>query len=331
MTIDGKSYGYSAMDSEERKERYSRREWLKMGAGAAAVVSAGGLGAAESRGKWTDESEAKYVVKLFDWLKADLAKRVQTLSSEAEVQFRLDYKYLDVAEDQRRARTFERYADGSLSGSAADRHVQACLEDFERVRQALAAQEAKAAEGWKAKMAPMLARDGAIFDTRVSAERLTVVLDSSPSMTPYLAKLRTEISRDFAEAYYAEVSGCDLSRPAVASWFYSSPSPLSNPFSPDRHIPQVPTQKDRPHSMFIGWTRDAPAALSCMVDLMKTDAIYWFCDFDDPTNDNVIKEFAGKVGAGKTKLFIHTLDRKPPKSLVALAEASGGAVVKKRI
>ena len=89
--------------------------------------------------------------------------------------------------------------------------------------------------------------------------------------------------------------------------------------------------EDRPHPAFIGWTRDASASLLCMVDLMKTDAIYWFCDFDESSNDAVIKEVARKVLAGKTALFIHTLDRKPSKLLATLAEISGGAVVRKRI
>ncbi len=319
------------MISEERPGPYSRREWLKMGVGAAAAISVGGADAAEGRGKWTDENIAKYSLLLFAWLQENFAKRVQTLSSEAGIQFELDYHYLDRGGDKRRARVFEKFADGNLSGPAAEKHIRACLEDFERVRKALAAKEAVAATGWNAKMAPNMARDGTIFDTRVSAECLTVVLDSSPSMSPYLAKLRAEIARNFAEATFAEVSGCDLSRPAVVPWFYGSPSPLSNPFTPDRHIPKVPTPEDSPHSTFIGWTSDAPAALTCMVDLMKTDAIYWFCDFDDPLNDSVIKGIARKMMAAKTALFVHTLDRKPPKLIAALAEASGGAVVQKRI
>ena len=83
--------------------------------------------------------------------------------------------------------------------------------------------------------------------------------------------------------------------------------------------------------MFIRWTRDAAAALECMADLMKTDAIYWFCDFDDPTEDSVIKEIARKILAQKVALYIHTLDNRAPKLLATLAEKSGGAVVKKRI
>jgi hypothetical protein len=89
--------------------------------------------------------------------------------------------------------------------------------------------------------------------------------------------------------------------------------------------------KERPHSAFIGWTRSATSALESMVDLMRADAIYWFCDFDDPTDDGIIREFARKVIDKKVKLFIHTVDKRTPELLATLAEKSGGKVVKKRI
>jgi hypothetical protein len=68
-----------------------------------------------------------------------------------------------------------------------------------------------------------------------------------------------------------------------------------------------------------------------MADLMKTDAIYWFCDFDDPTDDFVITGIARKIIEQKVALYIHTLDKRTPKLLATLAEKSGGAVVRKRI
>ncbi len=150
-------------------------------------------------------------------------------------------------------------------------------------------------------------------------------------MAPYLDAVRKEISRDFSGAYFVEVNGCQMERAAACPWFFAAASQWANPFAPERHIPKVPTVPDEPHSAFIRWTRDAPAALDCMVDLMKSDAIYWFCDFDDQTTDDLIKDFGRKLLAQKTKLFLHTLDKKPPTLLATLAEKSGGAVVRKRI
>ena len=180
-------------------------------------------------------------------------------------------------------------------------------------------------------MDKVVATEGMIYDTRVSAERLTVILDNSPSMTPYLPKLRNEISRDFAGAYFVEVGGCALTRSAAFPWFFCGPSSITNPFTPERHIPKVPTVAESPHSAYVGWTRDTAAALECMADLMKTDAIYWFCDFDDPTNDTEIREIARKILDQRVALYIHTLNKKPPTLLATLAEKSGGAVVRKRI
>jgi len=311
--------------------QYTRRDWLQLGAGAIAAFSTGNAGAAEMTGKWTDQSIAEYSQKLFDWLKENFTQRAETLRTETGSEFKLEYDYLGTTEDKKRLRVFEKFAEGRLSGSAAEKHIEACLTEFEKIRKALAAAEAVAANAWKAKNDDLLAKEGMIYDTRVSAERLTVVLDNSPSMMPYLPKLRDEISRTFSNAYFVEVSGCALDHPAVAPWFYAKPTAISNPFSPERHIPKVPTVEEYPHSRFISWTRDAAAALVSMADLMKTDAIYWFCDFDDPTDDAVIKEIAQKILAQKVALYIHTLDKRPPKLLSTLAEKSGGAVVKKRI
>ena len=291
----------------------------------------GTASAAEITGKWDDQSIAEYTQKLFDWLKTNFQQRADTLRTETGSEFKLEYDYMGVTEDKKRLRVFEKFAGGRLSDSATAKHIEACLTEFERIRKALAAAEAVAAQAWKAKTDEMLAKEGMIYDTRVSAERLTVVLDSSNSMKPYLSKLRDEISRSFSNAYFVEVDGCDLTRPAEAPWFYSKPTPVANPFSPERHIPKIPTLEERPHSRFIGWTRDAPAALICMADLMKTDAIYWFCDFDDPTDDRVIKEIARKLIELKVALYIHTLDKRTPELLATLAEKSGGAVVRKRI
>lgn len=312
-------------------QRFTRREWLRLGTGAIAALSCGNALAAETTGKWNDENIAEYTQKLFDWLKANFTKRAEILRTVTGSGFKLEYDYMGATEDKKRLRVFEKFAERKLSDSAAEKHIESCLTEFERIRKSLAAAEAVAADGWKAKIDKIPATEGMIYDTRISAERLTVVLDSSHSMTPYLPKLREEISRNFPPAYFVEVDGCALTEPAAAPWFYSAPTAVSNPFSPERHIPKVPTLEERPHSRFISWTRDAASALECMADLMMTDAIYWFCDFDDPTDDLVIKEIARKILARKVALYIHTLDKRVPKLLATLADKSGGAVVRKRI
>lgn len=310
---------------------YPRRGWLRLGCGAVAAGLAGRSVAAEGTGRWDDQSIAEYTQKLFDWLKADFAQRASAVVGETGAGFTLEYDYMALTTDRARLRVFEKFRAGKLADKAGEKHIETCLAEFERVRKSLAAAEAVAMGTWKSSDEGEAQKEGKIYDSTVTAARLTVVLDNSRSMTPYLAALRAEITRDFSAAYFVEVNGCSMDRVAACPWFYCAPSSRVNPFSPERHIPQVPTLAERPHSAFIGWTRDAPSALECMVDLMRTDAIYWFCDFDDPTDERVIKELARKVVARKAKFYVHTLGKRVPPLLATLAEMSGGQVVRKRI
>jgi hypothetical protein len=307
-----------------------RRKWLQLSGGALAFSLAGGARADEATGKWSEKSIADYSQRLIDWLKEDFEERANLLRNAGQPDFKLNYGYLAPTEERSRLRTFEKFREGDLSETAAEKHIEACLTDFQKVLSELAAAEAIAAPGWK-EPTDVTQKEGRIYDSILAAARLAVVLDNSRSMTPYLPKLREEISRDFPDAYFVEVNGCALHRPATCPWFFSGPTVWANPFSPERHIPKIPTMKDRPHSAFINWTRSATSALESMVDLMRADAIYWFCDFDDPTDDAIIREFARKVIDKKVKLFIHTVDKRAPELLATLAEKSGGKVVKKRI
>jgi hypothetical protein len=296
-----------------------------------ATVLAGRARAGEGKGTWTDENIALYSQKLFDWLKANFSKRVAILAEFAGKEFTLGYDYMAHTKDKKRLRIFEKFAAGSLAKKAAEKHIGTCLAEFESIREELAAAEAGANRLWKATGGQIPVKEGRIYDSTVYAGRLAVVLDNSRSMTRYLHPLRDEISRDFTGTHFVEVDGCLLERPALNPWFFSAPAPDVNPFTPDRHIPAVPQPGDSPHSTFLRWTRDAPAALRCMVDLMKADSIYWFCDFDDSADNKVMEEIASHLLASKTRLYIHTLDKKVPAVLATLATESGGKIVRKKI
>ncbi len=318
------------MLSRNTASSLNRRTWLQLGGSALASLLAGRARADEATGKWDEKSIADYSQRLIDWLTANFADRANRVSAATPTGFALSYDYMAATEDRQRRRVFEKFREGSLTENATEKHIEACLKEFERVRLELAAGEAVAAAAWKGE-GDGAEKEGRIYDSTFAAARLTVVLDNSRSMAPYLAKLREEISRDFPNAYFVEVNGCSMSRSATCPWFFSAPTVWANPYSPERHIPKVPTMAERPHSSFISWTRSATSALESMVDLMRADAIYWFCDFDDPTDDAVIRQFARKVMDKKVKLFIHTLDRRTPKLLATLAEKSGGKTVRKRI
>ena len=308
----------------------NRRTWLQLGGSAMASFLAGRAGADEATGKWDEKSIADYSQRLIDWLTTNFADRASRVSAATPAGFKLSYDYMAPTEERQRRRVFEKFRERSLAEKAAEKHIEACLKEFERVRMELAAAEAVAAAVWKG-AGDGAEKEGRIFDSTLTAARLAVVLDSSDSMAPYLAKLREEISRDFPHAYFVEVDGCSMRGSATCPWFFSAPTAWANPFSPERYIPKIPTLGERPHSSFISWTRSATSALDSMVDLMRADAIYWFCDFDDPTDDAVIRQFARKVMDKKVKFYVHTLDRRTPELLATLAEKSGGKTVKKRI
>ncbi len=312
----------------------NRRHWLRVAAG---TVAAAGLqgpgGAAEPTGRWSEQSIARHLSLLFEWLRTNFEARAETLASHLGREFPLEYDYLAPTDERRKLRMLERFAEGRLFGKAFDEHVRASLREFEQIRQTLAAAEAEAATKWQREDDRFPVINGRVYDTGISAGRLTVILDNSRSMSPYLAKLREEVRRDFDQAYFAEVSGCALDRVRhrPAAWYFSAPAGGVNPFTADRHLPAVPTPEERPHATYLGWTRDAEGALECMVELMHADAIYWFCDFDDPTEDEVIVRIGRKVLERQVKLFVHTLDRRPPALLAELVERSGGTVIRKRV
>ncbi|MGJ8724382.1 MAG: hypothetical protein ACSHYB_07485 [Roseibacillus sp.] len=308
-----------------------RRNWLKI-AGPVALISSPRLSMAkESTGRWSDESRIKYSGLLLSWLEHNFAERAKTLELHTGQECKLDYDYLTIGDDRKKERLFEKFKEGGLSDRQANEHIERSLAEYEKVRRQLEEQEKKAAAEWKPKTTSIKLEKGDIYGTGIEAGRLTVILDNSRSMTPYLEKLRTEISRDFSRAYFVEVNGCHLDRNDGVPWFYSAPAPGINPFTADRHIPKVPQLDDSPYSEYIGWTRELPSAIDCMIDLMKADVIYWFCDFDDDDNDAVVKALARKILDQKIRLFVHTVDRRPPTLISLLAEKSGGAVIKKRI
>ena len=307
----------------------NRRNWLRIAS--ASLILPPSLRAAEATGKWSDESRQEYCGLLMDWLRADFERRAANLKNETGVEFDLGYDYLAPTEDRRKKRMLEKFAEQRLSDRDTEKHVSSALAEFEEVRKRLVVAEAKASEGWVAEKRERLAKDGTIFDMEVRAGNLCVIMDNSRSMQPYLEKLREEILGEFGDAFIVECNGCDLSYPARAKWFHAEYVGDIDPFSPDRHIPEVPQWENAPYSRFISWTRDTPGALLCMSELMEADAVYWFCDFDDPVNEEVMAGIARNFMDRNVKLYVHTLDKRPPEMISLLAEKSGGEVIRKRI
>ena len=172
------------------------------------------------------------------------------------------------------------------------------------------------------------------------------ILDNSPSMKPYVEKLREEIASAFPDYRYLEVWGSFLrlerrgegwrgrhhsldSDDGYEPWYYAKPRLDQNPFDPRFFNPELPT-KDL-HYFVTGLERDNLSAIRALVELEEVDAVYWFCDFDDKIEKEAIAALGGLLKKNKAKLYVHTLKRAPSRALREVVERSGGAVIRKRI
>ncbi len=301
-----------------------------------ARFSASRLLAAEATGgKWTKPWIVKYTMYLVEWSKADLTKRateVFTVTGNA-VPLNFQFKVGDLS--RKDARDHAQFLEGRLSDPQTDAYIKGYLEDLEAVRQVVAAAEAAALPLWKDdKSTPEQQQQvvsGKIFGADIEARRLGVILDNSPSMKPYVEKLRAEISRDFAKAHVVEVDGCLLHsyERDFYPWFYTAPAAGINPFSPERHCPAIP-QEDA-HNAWSAWTGDVTGAILAMVTLMKVDAIYWFCDFDDHLDQIAFMRVAKPMLENKVKLFAHTVKKAPPNFVLDFVKSSGGQFIRKTV
>ena len=182
----------SSVLTNSAADRISRRSWLGLTVGTLGYMSAPSLMAGEGSGKWNDESIAAYSLKLMNWLKANFEDRAEQLKAQAGILFKPEYDYLAPTTDRRKLRMLEKFKEGRLSGWSAEKHITQSLAEYERVRVDLAKVEQKAAQTWKSDSDTIEVKNGKVYDTSISAGRLTVILDNSRSMTPYLEKLRKE-------------------------------------------------------------------------------------------------------------------------------------------
>ncbi len=183
----------------------------------------------------------KFSTDLIQWVQEDFAKRSALLQMTLLEAGPLNYSYFKVPLSKKDERFQKDFLAGTLSDVAAFRHIDAYLKDLESVRVVLAAKEAEALPKWKMPTAEEKAmRSGTVYETAINSRNLGVILDNSPSMNPYLEKVRTEINREFSGSHFVEVNGCELwHNGGSCLWFYaeardsiirSAPSDIARPF-----------------------------------------------------------------------------------------------------
>lgn len=274
--------------------------------------------------------------------KARFSERASRLAEVIDFPTPLEYRELSEGEQN----AYEKFLNDRISDDHRKALFKILLKDLEEVRLKLVEAEKNAFAEWeklpkeeKEQKAAMV--EGEIYGTKVSASRLGVVLDDSPSMRPYLEAVRGEISKSFPDAHYREAAGSGLQvkqfyskgqrKTPDDSWFYAEiPIGKVNPFDPKWHQAEI-FDSVEPHYRQISLERSPLSALIALVKLQEVDSLYWFCDFEDDIDSAVLKFFGEMIQSKEVKLFVHTSRRRPDKDLVEIVEASGGEVIRERI
>jgi hypothetical protein len=148
---------------------------------------------------------------------------------------------------------------------------------------------------------PQESRIGSLF---IRARRLGVILDDSPSMTPFLPELRSEIRKNFRGSVFREVTGCFLGE----------------------------TKGDKPGPQLFYYDPAAVMrAIRELVEDRKVDALFWFCDLQDGETEEALEELREVLGIGRTgkrpvKFYVRSLDQKPSDELMQIIDRSGGEI-----
>ena len=304
--------------------------------------------AAERYSTWKKEQIIDLTIQYIADTKAEFARRAAAVKAETGEVVDLDYQYLHNPVGEAK-KEYDKFVAKRLSTKVSEQHMAMFLKDLERVRQKLATAEKKAFASWAKKPLDLPIGEAGqkkaeLFGQTIESRRMGAILDNSPSMKPYLDKLREELASAFPDYRYLEVWGSFLrlyggrdpgtlayrrSHDGFEPWHYAKPRPDQNPFDARFFNPRIPAHEI--HYFVTGLERDNLSAIRALVELEGVDAIYWFCDMDDTVDKEAVAALDALLKKHKAKLFLHTLKRAPSRALREVAEDSGGAVIRKRI
>jgi hypothetical protein len=194
-----------------------------------------------------------------------------------------------------------------------------------------------------------------IFGKKISARKLGVILDVSGSAHPYLAGAIAEIQKGFADATLILYPGCGLTSFEGKSGHvirkYSSITKREiergrGDFSTSSDIVEVLEIKEFEemtkrstvkNNLFVSWFDEKGGSADELIgrtqvafdDLMKrgVDTIYWFADFTDRIDGEVVSTLSSQLGKRKIVLHVHNFAGDRINSMITdMAEESGGTV-----
>jgi hypothetical protein len=189
-----------------------------------------------------------------------------------------------------------------------------------------------------------------IFGNPITAGRIGVILDSSPSMKEEIIRLRAAIEASFTNHFFVEAATCELTgdrsggrlaqqcafgdgRIYSSPWFFADPPAGMNPFEKDWHCPLRLMRSTDEEFLFREWvrlTRSPISAIFAMSGLLKVDTLVWYSDFQDADNTQFCKDLAKMLEKNGTRLYLVSHDERPNKALRDYADDSGGDYFDKR-
>lgn len=175
---------------------------------------------------------------------------------------------------------------------------------------------------------------GMIFNKKVEAKKLGVILDVSGSAHPHLAGAIQEIEKSFADAILVLTPGCGMGEIRGRSSheirkFASIPERELSDMPPERstasqlakafkidEFEQLIRRPAMQPRLFVSWFEGGPntgggtqssQTLVSFEYLMRkgVDSIYWFADFRDPVNPEITTELLKELKRKKVKVYLH--------------------------
>lgn len=319
------------------------------------------LHAKEYGGKWTDKSKAEVSWKLIEHLKTEQEERLEKLKEYVpDLTPTLSFSNFPSETGRDGERTKEKFLEGRLSSKATAEFMGGLHQNLQANQNLLYPAEKLAFKKWQPKPGDSKestkTHTAKILGNEVTAIRLGVILDNSPSMREVVETLRKEITQKFSYSYFVEVAGTKLSprqqfgsllarRSSVggkdvkygiqdSSWFFADPPKHLNPFDPKWHSPQSLGCLKSIETCYPEWpriTRDPISALLAMINLLETDTIYWFSDYEDDVDEKFLLTLIREMQEKKIRLYLVSNSRKPHKLLMKYAEYSGGSYKKERV
>ncbi len=303
--------------------------------------------ASEYGGKWTDESIREHSIEYIEGVKKRFHDRASRLSEFLERPVEVTYRDLPPHFQD----SYDKFLQDRLTEKKREDLFQVLNHQLEGARQELAKLETEAYKKWEAldtKDIPEAREkiDATIYGTEMSASNLGVILDTSPSMRPYVEAVRQEIITSFPDAQFLEVDGSGVSlRSAYAiqlgssdpgpreilddSWYYTTIPSWENPFHPKWHEPKifhVPL-----HIRQVQLERTEMAALIALIDKQGVDTLYWFSDCEDDIEPRALAMLKKSLSENDVTFYLHSSRRRPDKQLIELVEETGGEIIRKRI